>query len=219
MRRIKQTILFAIIFTLLFVPTLTGAPEKLDLSIGVGYNGQIFNDVSSHGIVVNIYIADTWKNNGVFLADMSVNAPLQITGNNIFIGLDSQFRIGAEYLVGGGYEFNFDDELPLALTVGTGLYVGLLGSDTDFYAFIGVGAMARGRYSFSDDWSADFGIRIGVPFVGFTPYASGGIGISTSTSIGINYKFDYVPPITRNTRFYMIEHKGEHTNYYEGGFY
>ena len=219
MRKVKRAILIAIIFTLLFAPMLIGAPEKLDLSIGAGYNGLIFNDVSSHGIVVNIYIADTWKNHGVFFGDMSVNAPLQITGNNIFIGLDSQFRIGAEYLVGGGYEFDFSSRIPLALTVGGGLYGYVLGSDAIIHGFIGIGAIARGRYSFSDHWSVDFGIRMGIPFVGFTPNTSVGIGISASTSVGINYKFDYVPPITRNTRFYMIEHKGEHTNFYEGGFY
>ena len=68
--------------------------------------------------VFNFYIADTWENNGVFLGDMSVNIPLQLSIGRTFIGMDSQFRLGAEIVMGGGYEFDFSDRMPLTLTVG-----------------------------------------------------------------------------------------------------
>ena len=118
MKRIKKVAIVSIFLIILSTFAFGTPPEKLDLSIGIGYNAQTFRNVSAHGTVFNFYIADTWENNGVFLGDMSVNIPLQLSIGRTFIGMDSQFRLGAEIVMGGVYEFDFSDRMPLTLTVG-----------------------------------------------------------------------------------------------------
>lgn len=105
MKRIKKVAIVSIFLIILSTFAFGTPPEKLDLSIGIGYNAQTFRNVSAHGTVFNFYIADTWENNGVFLGDMSINIPLQLSIGRTFIGMDSQFRLGAEIVMGGGYEF------------------------------------------------------------------------------------------------------------------
>ena len=60
MKRIKKVAIVSIFLIILSTFAFGTPPEKLDLSIGIGYNAQTFRNVSAHGTVFNFYIADTW---------------------------------------------------------------------------------------------------------------------------------------------------------------
>lgn len=195
MKRIA-VLLFAVAVAIAGV-SASGAPEGSELSLGLGYDYDLYGATGIHGLGINMYCQQPVAESADLYWNIDIMVPFQVIALGTSVGRDAYdtlFGMGVSF--GGGKAFMVGDNV--RMFIGGGAYwkwiAGYAYAGGGMNSMVGIEGNFTCSFIVNPHIVVDIGARIGTPLLAImesdgVTVAQGVGGINISPRVAVGYRF------------------------------